>query len=401
MEHSSIIQGGRAGARRWLSPSSLALGAVMMYYLDPDKGRRRRALLHDQFVHAGRKLRRAQGVVARDFAGRAAGVRAAAARFIRGSAPPTDEVLRERVRAQLGRIVSHPHAVRVDVQDGHVVLSGTILQAEVAPLLKTVWRVPGVRSVEDRLDQYPEPGNIPALQGGVERPGHRFELLQDNWSPAARVVTGGVGAGLLAYGLRARHPAAFLFGLLGSALLVRAAANRDLRCVVGLDERHDAVEVQKTIHIDAPVPEVYAFWTDIGNFPRFMSHVREVTRLDEERTRWVVSGPAGVPVEWIARVTRRVPEQLIEWCADEGSTVRHRGVVRFDPEGQGTRVQVRLRYTPPAGLIGHVVATLLGADPKHEMDADFLRMKTMIETGRTSHDAVQRGAPPATQAANT
>jgi uncharacterized membrane protein len=150
------------------------------------------------------------------------------------------------------------------------------------------------------------------------------------------------------------------------------------------------ITVQKTIHVGAPVEEVFAFWTDYQNFPRFMSKVRDVQQVGDGYSRWVVAGPAGVPVHWTAEVTRAVPRSLIAWCATADSVVRHEGSVRFVPDGSGaTRVMVELRYTPPAGAFGHAVAALFGADPKTEMDADLLRMKSMIETGRPAHDAAR------------
>jgi uncharacterized membrane protein len=72
-----------------------------------------------------------------------------------------------------------------------------------------------------------------------------------------------------------------------------------------------------------------------------------------------------------------------------GSALKHEGCVRFEPNRGGTRVSVLLRYVPPGGAFGHAVASLFGADPKSEMDADLLRMKSTIETGRPPHDAAQ------------
>jgi uncharacterized membrane protein len=147
--------------------------------------------------------------------------------------------------------------------------------------------------------------------------------------------------------------------------------------------------VQKVINVDAPVAEVFRFWTDYQNFPRFMPHVRDVRQIADGRSQWTVAGPAGVPVHWTAEVTRMISGTLIEWRATGNSQVRHNGSVRFDPYPGGragrTRVSVRLSYVPPAGAFGHAVAALFGADPKSEMDADLLRMKTMIETGRAPH----------------
>ena len=90
----------------------------------------------------------------------------------------------ERVRARLGRLVSHPHAIQVGARRGHVTLSGPILEREVEPLLTAVRNVWGVSDVEDRLVAYERAENIPSLQGGVEPRETRAMLMQANWPPA-------------------------------------------------------------------------------------------------------------------------------------------------------------------------------------------------------------------------
>jgi uncharacterized membrane protein len=248
--------------------------------------------------------------------------------------------------------------------------------------------VPGVRAVSDQLTVYSEPGNLPALQGGEPRTGERFELLQENWSPAARMIAGGAGAALMLAATQSRGHMRALLGVSGSALLARAATNRGLRSLLGFGER--GITVLKTIHVAAPVERVFGFWTDYQNFPRFMHNVREVLQVAENRSHWVVAGPAGVPVQWTAEITRVVPGEVIEWRSVSDSDVRHEGSVSFETNGDGgTRVRVRLSYVPPAGAFGHAVASIFGADPKSEMDADLMRMKSMIETGRPPHDAAR------------
>jgi uncharacterized membrane protein len=82
---------------------------------------------------------------------------------------------------------------------------------------------------------------------------------------------------------------------------------------------------------------------------------------------------------------------LISWQSAPGSTVEQKGVVRFRPDGdEKTVVDVRLSYYPPAGAIGHAIASLFGADPKSEMDEDLMRMKSFIETGHQPHDAAEK-----------
>jgi uncharacterized membrane protein len=364
-----------------------ALGALAMYFLDPQGGRRRRARTRDKVVHAAHVINEAGKVTARDTVHRAAGMWAGTRRlFQRGDT--SDQALVGRVRAALGRAVSHPHAIEVAAQGGHVYVAGPILAHEVRGFLKCVRGVTGVRAVSDQLTVYENSEGVSALQGGEPRRGERFELLQENWSPAARLATGAAGAALMISATRAGAGMSPLLALSGGALLARAVTNLDLPSLVGLGRR--GITVQKTISVDAPVETVFAFWTNFQNFPRFMSRVRDIRRIAENRSAWTVAGPGGVPVEWTAEVIRAVPNQLIEWRSTGESYVRHNGVVRFENNGAGgTRVNVRLGYLPPAGAFGHAVARLFGADPKSEMDADLMRMKTLIETGHAPHDAAR------------
>lgn len=397
-EFSPGSAGERQGLGLWSVFGGLGMGAGLMYFLDPDRGRRRRALFRDQFVHAGRRLREARRVTAVDISNRTNGLWAEASRWLRHDANASDAEVTERVRSKLGRVVSHPHAIEVAVRDGHVSLSGPILSDEVRPLLACVQRVDGVRSVDDRLSAYPQAGRVSALQGGHPR-NRRFELLQRNWSPTARVLAGGVGAGMLMASARGRGPAGLAFGLLGAGMLLRAATNREFATLFGMSDVSRGMTVQKTIRVNAPVERVFAFWRDYHNFPLFMSHVREVQPLDEYRSRWIVSGPAGVPIEWVSVMTASVPNERIEWRSEAGSPVRHAGSVRFNPNGAGgTRLDIELCYVPLAGALGHAVARIFGADPKSEMDADLMRMKTMMETGNRPHDAAR---PPGGSLART
>ena len=369
-----------------------ALGACTMYFLDPQSGRRRRARTRDQLIHARKRLAEAGDVTARDAAHRARGLVVGARRLFSREGV-SDEVLAGRVRAALGRSVSHPHAIEVGVAGGRVTLEGPVLAHEVRPLLRAVRNVAGARAVADHLAVYEreQAGHVSALQGGMPRSGNRFELMQDNWSPAARLLTGVVGAGMLASAFRARAGMCALLGIGGSALLARAATNIDVSSLLGFGRR--GITVQKVINLDAPVERVFGFWADYQNFPRFMRNVRDVQRVAGNRSRWIVAGPAGVPVHWVAEVTRVEPNQRVEWRSSADSDVRHQGEVWFEPNGDGrTRVHVRLSYVPPGGALGHAVAALFGADPKTEMDADLLRMKSTIETGHAPHDAARRPA---------
>ena len=90
---------------------------------------------------------------------------------------------------------------------------------------------------------------------------------------------------------------------------------------------------------------------------------------------------------------------MIAWKSVEGASVENAGIVRFDPNEDGsTRVEVKLSYNPPGGAVGHAVAALFGSDPETEMDEDLMRMKSFIETGVQPGDAA-RSQPPQTREA--
>jgi uncharacterized membrane protein len=159
---------------------------------------------------------------------------------------------------------------------------------------------------------------------------------------------------------------------------------------VGIGAGRPAIDIRKTLNIQAPVEQVFEFWQDFRRFSEFMSNVLEVRDLRAGRSHWTVAGPAGVPVNWEAVLTDRAANELLAWRTVPGSSVEHVGRVRFRPSRSGgTRLDITLSYTPPAGAVGHGIAVLFGADPKREMDADLARMKTLIETGRPPRDAAQ------------
>jgi uncharacterized membrane protein len=362
-----------------------------MYFFDPDRGKRRRGLVRDQVVHAMNRAGDALSAAARDFRNRTRGaVAETRARFQKEEV--IDEVLAERVRAELGRVVSHPSAISVSADGGTVTLSGPVLAHEADALLSAVKSVRGVNEVRGRLHRHDQPGGVPALQGGTTRRGGRFQPLQENWAPAVRVLVGTAGGALAVAGSRRRGAVGTALGLTGLTLLARGATNVELRRLVGVTRRR-AVDVQKTININAPVEQVFTFFTDWANYPHLMSHVREVRETASGRTHWVVDGPAGVPVEWDAVVTKLVPNQQLAWKSVEGAPVEHAGIITFTPNARGgTTVDIKMAYNPPAGGAGHAIAALFRSDPKRQMDDDLARLKTTIERGVPPRDAAQPAA---------
>jgi uncharacterized membrane protein len=352
-----------------------------MYFLDPDRGARRRALARDRGEHAAHRFRALLSHAGIELRARARGA-VAETRSKMHADQPDDALLVERVRAVLGHAVSHPHAIHVAAEGGCVTLGGPVLRAEVSRLLAKALTVPGVRRVHDALEVH-EPGErLPALQGG--RGSARLPRASRSWSPMTRLTLGALGGGLATYGVVRRGGPGLVAAGAGGAILVRAVANRSLRRVLGIGAGRDAVDFRKTFHVRAPIAEVFARFADVESFPRFMAHVREVRRLGEDRFFFTAEGPARLPVSWEAEVTERVPDRLLAWRSADGAAVRNMGVVHFDVEGDCTRVDIRLSYNPPAGALGHVIASLFGADPKHALDEDMVRFQSLLERGKTT-----------------
>jgi uncharacterized membrane protein len=200
------------------------------------------------------------------------------------------------------------------------------------------------------------------------------------WSAAPSGVLRLIGGALAVYGLTRRGTMGALLRTLGTGMLVGAAGRDALggTSVPVLDRRR-AVDIQKTLYIEAPLEQVYAFWSNYENFPLFMSHVREVEDLGDGRSHWSVSGPGGVPIEWNAALIQQIPNQIIAWRSETGSMLENSGIIRFVSSGRGTRVDLRFCYHPPAGGAGQAVAELLGSDPRAKLNEDLGRMKALLE----------------------
>jgi uncharacterized membrane protein len=369
--------------------TSAALGAAAMYVLDPNKGRRRRAIFRDKTRSSLTNITHLAQVSARDLSHRVQGLRAVARRLFKGRGAADDLVLIERVRAKMGRVVSHPHAIQIGARDGRITLSGPIVPGEVEPLLDAVRSVWGVSGIDDHLVVYDRPESIPALQGGGRRGATRSELMQEEWTPALRVAAVLGGGALAVCAMRQRGLTRVALATMAVGLTARGAANMPLMHIAGFTRSRRTIELQRTIRVAAPRDMVYDLWTDCENFPRFMSHVEEVREIGDDRTHWVVRGPAGSLFEWDAVVTRCIRPEVLSWRTVPGTVVQHAGSLHFEDAEGGTRVSIKMSYNAVAGL-GHPIASLLGSDPKQQMEDDLARMKTFIEQGVPPHDATAR-----------
>ena len=369
-----------------------AFAAAAMYWFDPASGRRRRARLRDKLVSATGELRTAIDVGGRDLAHRIQGTLAVTRSAYNGRRV-NDAVLAERVRSALGHVVSHPRSIVVTVSSGHVMLSGDVLADEFPQLMRAVRATQGVEAVQDKLSIHEDSRGVSALQGG--RPRHPASFfMRERWSPAARLVGGAAGSALAAWGLYTRGVLGAIGVAAGGALLVRSGANVPLKRWVGVRGAEGMVmHVHKTIIVNAPVDQVFQVLSVYENYPQFMRNVRSVQLQPDGRTHWCVAGPAGILVEWESVTTEFEMNQLLAWRTAASAPIQHAGVMRFEPVNGGTRLDIQMSYRPPAGVLGHAVAAIFGADPKSELDQELLRLKSYLETGKTPRRAASTASP--------
>lgn len=149
---------------------------------------------------------------------------------------------------------------------------------------------------------------------------------------------------------------------------------------------HDeGFKVEKSIIVRRDAAELYGFWRIFENLPRFMNHLKAVT-TNGKRSHWVAKGPLGKSVEWDAEIINEIPDKLIGWRSLDGADVPNAGSVHFTPlnSGNGTEVRVVLKYAPPAGKLGALVAALFGENPEQQLEDDLARFKDVMETGQVS-----------------
>ncbi|MEO3811627.1 SRPBCC family protein [Sphaerisporangium sp. B11E5] len=155
--------------------------------------------------------------------------------------------------------------------------------------------------------------------------------------------------------------------------------------------------LRAAITVNRPRREVYRFWHDLENLPRFMTHLESVDTMPGGYSRWKARGPANRIIEWDAEIVQDREDELISWRSLEGAAVRNRGSVSFSgaPGGRGTEVRVEMEYRTPGGRVGLVVARLFGEHPAQQVRDDLRRFKQVMETGEVARS---EGSPEGTRA---
>ncbi len=207
-----------------------------------------------------------------------------------------------------------------------------------------------------------------------------------NISDTERWISSVSGGALTVYGLMRRSLVGAALALAGGYLVYRGVSGYCVTyAALGIKvsgEDDSSIRVQKTVTINRPREELYRFWRDFENLPRFMQHLESVTTTGDRRSHWVVKAPVG-SVEWDAEITEERPNELITWRSLGQPDVEHVGSVHFKdaPGGRGTEVHVTLEYRPLAGAAGAVVAKLFGEEPGQQVGEDLRHLKQVLEAG--------------------
>lgn len=211
-----------------------------------------------------------------------------------------------------------------------------------------------------------------------------------------------VGAAVLAYGGMKIRGLSGLALIGGAVMLAKRGytGHCALNSLIGRDtsgaEPEDyyerGVRVEEAFTIAKPRQELFDYWRQFENLPRFMQHVNSVTASGDGLWHWEVKGPAGINYGWDALIVNEVPGELIAWQSVPGAQVDNAGSVRFitAPGDRGTEVRVAINYIPPAGSVGKWIATLLGSDPQMLLRSDLRRFKQLMEAG---HIPTTEGQP--------
>jgi uncharacterized membrane protein len=224
-----------------------------------------------------------------------------------------------------------------------------------------------------------------------------------------------IGGGALAlYGITRGSLGGIALALVGGALVQRGATGHcNLYEAMGYSSAEGeslrnsenvsvpagrGIKLEKSVTISRSPEDLYRFWRNFENLPRFMNHLESVRETGEGRSHWVAKAPAGRSVEWDAEIYNEKEGEMIAWRTLEGADVASAGSVHFEPAagGRGTFVRVVLKYDPPGGKLGALVARLFGENPEQQIDEDLGRFKQLMETGEV---ATTEGQPSGRSAA--
>jgi uncharacterized membrane protein len=207
-----------------------------------------------------------------------------------------------------------------------------------------------------------------------------------------RIVSAAAGGILAMFGLVRRSLPGLGIATVGGALIYRGLSGRcqayrmfNINTTEHLDgpmasvPAGKGIKIEESIRIRTSPEELFRFWRKLDNLPRFMRHLESVIMLDDERSHWIAKAPLGMHVAWDAMIHTERDNAMISWRSIPGGMIDTAGSVHFEPEGDGTRVNVVLKYYLPGGNLGAALARLFGEAPEQQIRDDLRRLKRHME----------------------
>lgn len=216
---------------------------------------------------------------------------------------------------------------------------------------------------------------------------------ETNMGDIERIVSAAAGGALIAYGVYRKDLLGAVLGLVGGTFAVRGAVGHCMAFdALGIDHSDQKIGVQKmlsgkinvkkAVTVNKSAEELYKFWRDFENLPKFMNHLESVTKRDNLYSHWKAKAPLGYTVEWDAEITNEVENRLIEWKSTEGADIPNSGKVEFHPTSdRGTEITVSINYDAPGGKLGSLFAKIFGETPQQQVEEDLRRFKRLMEAG--------------------
>jgi uncharacterized membrane protein len=146
---------------------------------------------------------------------------------------------------------------------------------------------------------------------------------------------------------------------------------------------HGGIKYEASITIQRSPDELYNFWRDFHNLPKFIWHLDRVGAIDEKRAHWAWKTVGGIEIEWDSEIIAEIPGKMISWQTLPGADVPNAGSIWFmpAPAGRGTEIRLLMAYDPPAGKLGDYLSRLFGENPKQTMREDLRRLRALMEAG--------------------
>jgi uncharacterized membrane protein len=215
---------------------------------------------------------------------------------------------------------------------------------------------------------------------------------ETNVGSLERTVSVLAGSAITLHGLRSGGVGGMLLALAGGAVIKRGVTGHcEVYGSLGVStadpdaasQGSPSVDVSSAATVRKDAQELYRFWRDASNLPRFMTLLEGVEVVSDRRARWKIGAPLGRTLEFEAEITADVEGERIAWRAVEGAMIEHDGEVSFQaaPGDRGTEVRLRLQFRPPLGAVGAAVGSLFDGAAEMKLRGDLKRFKQLVETG--------------------